>query len=103
MPDEYPQQDQYQSDVSVRLRDLEQKHKLLKDRTLMIGENLVSEREETFNELQELKKTVLKLQQENARMQEFLKQISEHIAGLARKEELMILQRQIEIMNPWEH
>jgi len=99
MTEEYstPGAEQYLSDVNTRIRDIEEKQRLLKDRTLLIGQNLVEEKETTFQELQEMKKVVLKLKEENLRMKEFLQRISEQVSDLARKEELMILQRQFDM------
>ena len=91
---------QYFSNINTRLRDLEEKQKLLKDRTLLIGQNLVDGRESTFNELQESKKELLRLKKETLKMIEFVQRLSEQVSGLARKEELMILQRQIDILKP---
>ncbi len=98
MSDNAPPQEGYTSDVTVRLRDLELKHRLLRERTLLIGENLVEERDATFNEVQELKKMVLKLTYQNKQMQDFIQRLSEQVAGLARKEEIMMLQRQFDLL-----
>ena len=91
---------QYFSDVGGRLRDIEEKQRLLRDRLLLIGQNLVEERELTFNELQELKKTALLLKEEVLKMKEFIHVMSEQMSELARKEELMILQRQFDMFKP---
>lgn len=99
--EEYSQQSgpqQYFSDVNTRLRDLEEKQKLLKDRTLLIGQNLIEEKESTFTDLQELKKELLLLKQENLKMKEFIQRMAEQMSELARKEELMILQRQFDML-----
>jgi hypothetical protein len=99
MPEEIyenPEQ-QYFSDVNTRLRDIEEKQRLLKDRTLLIGKNLIDDRESSFNEMQELKKEVLLLKEQNRKMQEILKRITEHVSDTARKEEVLILQRQFDM------
>ena len=101
--DEYSSQSgaqQYFLDINARLRDLEEKQRLLKDRTLLIGQNLVEDRESTFETLKELKKSVLKLNEENLKMKEFIQRMSEQISSSARKEELMILQRQFDMFKP---
>jgi hypothetical protein len=95
MPEEYSQQ--YSSDVNTRLRDIEERQRLLKDRILLIGQNLVEEREKTFQDIQEMKKIVLELKMEGVKMKDFLQRLSEQISESARKEELMILQRQFDM------
>jgi len=99
MVEEYatPGAEQYFSDVNTRIRDIEEKQRLLKDRTLLIGQNLIEEKETTFTVLQEMKKEVFKLKEENLKMKEFLQRIAEQTSNLARKEELMILQRQFDM------
>jgi hypothetical protein len=91
---------QYFSDVNTRLRGMEEKQRLLKDRTLLIGQNLVEDRESTSEDLRELKKEFLQLKQENLRMKEFLQRMSEQVSRLARKEEVMIIQRQLDMFKP---
>jgi predicted nucleic acid-binding Zn-ribbon protein len=76
MAEEYPTSaapQQYFSDVNTRVRDLEEKQRLLKDRTLLIGQNLVEDREEIFNELHELKKSILQIKEETTRMFDMFK------------------------------
>jgi len=83
--------------VNTRLRDIEERQRLLRDRVLLVGQSLVETREKSFSELQEMKKSVGILKEESQRMRELLQRIAEQISGLARKEELMILQRQFEL------
>lgn len=89
---------QYFSDLTTRIRDLEERQRLLKDRTLLIGQNLVNEREKTFEDIQELKKIIFRLNEENLRMKEMMQRVSEQITDFARKEDLSILQRQFDII-----
>ena len=100
MGDELQYSQQYFSDFNTRLRDIEEKQRLLKDRILLIGQNLIEEREKNFNELQELKKITIQLKDENIRIRELVHRISEQVSEFARKEELMILQRQLDIIKP---
>jgi len=85
-------------DVNTQLRDLEEKQRLLKDRILLIGQSLVEEREKNFKEIQQLKKEFIKFKEENLRMKEFLQRVTEQLSNTSRKEELMIIQRQLDIM-----
>ncbi|MBU0760890.1 MAG: hypothetical protein KJ600_02305 [Nanoarchaeota archaeon] len=89
--------DRFFSDINTRIRDLEEKHRLLKDRMLLISDSFVKEREKNFNEIQEMKKVVGVLMEQNKRLKEILLRISEGVDKSARKEELMILQRQFDL------
>ena len=88
---------QFFSDMNTRLRDLEEKQRILKDRILLIGESLIREREKNFVEIQDMKKVIIKVQEENLRLKEFVHRITEHLSNAARKEDLMILQRQFDL------
>ncbi|MBI5803726.1 hypothetical protein HY450_00615 [Candidatus Pacearchaeota archaeon] len=85
------------SDINTRIRDLEEKQRLLRDRMLLISDTFVKEREKNFNELQEMKKIVEMLRVDNLRLKEIVMKIGESIGNVARKEELMILQRQFNL------
>ncbi len=95
-----PMSQEYFSDVNNKLRDLEEKQNLLKERILLIGQNLIEDRESTSTDIQELKKIVLNLKEETLRIKELIKSISGQISEFARKEELMILQRQFDMFKP---
>jgi len=84
-------------DSNTRIRDLEEKIRLLKDRLLLVGKSVIEHREKSFEENQELKKTVLRLSEENARIKELLERVSEQLNSVPRKEELAILQRQFDL------
>ena len=50
---EYTYQAQGFSDASIRTRDLEEKQRILKDRILLIGQNLIETKEETQEKIAE--------------------------------------------------
>ena len=86
------------SDSSNKIRDVEEKQRLLKDRVLLIGQSLIEERDRTFKEIQELKKTVLSVKEDNDRIKELLERVVEQLNNVARKEELSIIQRQLDLI-----
>jgi len=88
------------SDFNTKLRDIEEKQKLVKERVLLIGENLVSGREESIKEIAELKIRTENLEKEMQRIKETLSSLIEEIHNLARKSELEILQRQFKMFEP---
>lgn len=95
-PIEYSPQ-QFSSDFNARVRDIEDKLSLFKNRVLLLGQSHIEGREKSFKEIQELKKTVLQLKEENLRIKELLQRITEQLSSTARKEELTILQRQFDL------
>ena len=101
--EEYQAPQQYFSDINTRLKDLEEKQKLIKDRTLLIGQNLIETKEDNFQEIQQLKKEFMILKEENTKIKDLLQRIAEQIADFSRKEELMILQRQFDMFRGYEN
>lgn len=91
-------QQQTSMDTNIRLRDLEEKNRLLRDRVLLLGQSVVEEREKGFKEIQEMKGKVIKLKEDVDRLKELMQRVAEQISQTARKEELMILQRQFDLM-----
>ncbi len=85
-------------DLNTQLRDIEEKQRLLKDRVLLIGQTLIEEREKNFKEVQALKKDLISVKAENTRMKEFVQRITEQLSSTARKEDFMILQRQLDLI-----
>jgi hypothetical protein len=88
------------SEFSTRLRDIEERQRLIKDRTLLIGENLVSVKGETIREISKLKIKTDNLEKELERMKEALSSLISESKNFARKSELEILQRQFKMFQP---
>jgi len=84
-------------DLNVRIRDLEGKNRLLRDRVLLLGQSVVEERDKSFKDIQEMKSSMIKMKEDLNRLKELMQRMAEQIAQTARKEELMILQRQMDL------
>lgn len=78
----------------MKLSDLEEKQKLIKDRLLLIGENLIEIKQETENSLVGIKKEIQTLKAGMERMLAFLESASSEFSKFARKEDLDILVKQ---------
>lgn len=88
------------SDFNTKLRDIEERQRLIKDRVLLIGENLVNSKEETIKEISELKVRTENLEKEIERIKDALSSLIEETRNFARKSELEILQRQFKMFQP---
>jgi len=91
-------QEQPSLDVNIRLRDLEEKNRLVRDRVLLLGQSVIDERDKSFREIQEMKSNLIILKEDVNRLKELLQRMAEQIIQMARKEELMILQRQLDLL-----
>jgi hypothetical protein len=88
------------AEFGTRLRDIEEKQRLIKDRVLLIGENLVNAKSDTINEISKLKVKTDNLEKELERMKSTLSSLIEESKNFARKSELEILQRQFKMFQP---
>jgi protein subunit release factor A len=102
------QQEQYNqgydvlTDITIKFRDIEEKQNILKDRVLLIGENLVSVKEDADQELAQLKLRILELEEEVKKIKLNLQSILESTDNFARKNEVDILKRQFQMFQPLE-
>ncbi len=90
----------YDSQSNSRIKDLEEKQNLLKDRLLLIGHNLIETKEEDSKKITELKKDVEGLKEEIRKMKNFLEMVSEELSKFARRDDLEILTKQAKMFKP---
>lgn len=93
---------QYGGDVNTKVRDLEEKQRILKDRLLLIGQNLVEMREKTKEDLIEMKKELEVMKRSVERLTSFLETASAEFSKFAKKEDLEILSKQARMFQPLE-
>ncbi len=87
-------------EFGTRLNEIEEKQKLLKDRTLLIGENLISTKEEYEKHFLDIKKQIAEINLTLNEIKRFDKRIINEIENFARKAEVEILERQIKLFQP---
>jgi predicted nucleic acid-binding Zn-ribbon protein len=90
----------YYDEASTKLRDLEEKQRILKDRLLLIGKNLIETKEEINEKILEMKKDIQSLKQSMERLTSFLETASGEFSKFARKEDLEILSKQAKMFQP---
>lgn len=93
---------QYFLEFSTRLKDIEEKQRIIKDRLLLTGSNLIETREDFRNTLIDLKKEIEVLKRDTQKMKSFLDTISSEFSKFARKEDLDILIKQAKMFQPLE-
>jgi len=96
------QGDPYWSETIVRFRDLEERQKILKDRLLLIGQNLVEIKEKNTKDLLEIKKELEIIKNNMEKLVSFLETASGEFSKFARKEDLEILSKQAKMFQPLE-
>lgn len=96
----YPEQ--YVEDSNAQIKDLEEKQRILKDRLLLIGQNLIETKEETNQKILEIKKEILILKENMEKAISFLETASNEFSKFAKKEDLEILSKQAKMFQPLE-
>ena len=89
------------SEFNTKLRDIEERQRLIKDRVLLIGENLVDLKQDSLKEIGELKVKTESLEREIERIKETLSLLIEESKNYARKSELEMLYRQFKMFQPF--
>ena len=90
----------YLGDVNVKVRDIEEKQRILQDRILLIGENLIEIKEKNREKMLEMKKDIEELKQKTQRIISFIETISEEFSKFAKKDDLEILIKQAKMFQP---
>jgi len=88
------------TEFSTRLNEIEEKQRLIKDRVLLIGENLISTKEELDKETSEFKNQIKQIDFELKSLKQLVERITNELGNFARKSELEILDRQIKMFKP---
>lgn len=102
MTEEVAYQDAGLTELTYKVRDLEEKQRIMKDRLLLIGQNLVELKEDVIKKNLEVKKELEEIKQVIERTKSFLESASEEFSKFARKEDLEILQKQAKLFQPLE-
>jgi len=102
MGEDKNQDTSYFQNQGVSIRDLEERQRILKDRLLLIGQNLIEIKEKNEESIIELKKEVERMKENFDRMKSFIETLSGEFSNFARKEDLEILTKQAKMFQPME-
>ncbi len=96
------QENYYSQNASptIKIRDIEEKQRILKDRVLLTGRNLIDNKEKTEEKINEIKKDMEIMKQKLERMVSFIETLSGEISNFAKKEDVEILAKQARMFQP---
>lgn len=83
--------------VNTKIRDLEEKQKILRDRLLLVGQNLIEIKEKTNLDMLEIKKSLELMKSTIERLVSFLEIASSEFQKFAKKEDIELLSKKIKI------
>ncbi len=87
-------------DVITRLRTLESKQEYLREKLLVVNQNMIEEYKELFSEIKTINSDVKEIKHNLLEIQDAIKKIAKEIENFAPKESLKILEKYINIWNP---
>lgn len=99
------QEDQTQyflADFNTRLQDLEGKNSTLRDRAIMLGENLISLKEKIDEEMAELKKSLKAIEKKLEQTNSLAKNVASETESFVRRDEMVLIERMLKDFQPLE-
>ena len=91
---------QYFTETSTRVRDLEEKQRIIKDRILLIGQNLIEVKDEVHDVFLSIKRDIEIMKRDIERLKSFFETASSEFSKFAKKDELDVLAKQAKMFQP---
>jgi len=88
------------SEFNSRIADIEEKQRLLKDRMILVGKNIVELREQSSKDIVEIKVRLDEIERTLEKLTNNFLRIGEEIEKKARKSELEIIEKQLKMFQP---
>ena len=98
MDGDYNPQGNFSENFGVK--DLEEKQNILRDRLLLVGQNLIETKDEHSEKILQMKKNLEILKQDVEKIKSFIEVISSELSKCARKDDLEILRKQAKMFQP---
>jgi hypothetical protein len=88
------------SEFNLRIADIEEKQRLLRDRMMLVGKNIVELREQASKDITDLKVRLDDIEKNIEKLIAGFLRIGEELEKKARKSELEIIERQLKMFQP---
>lgn len=90
------------SDLNTRIRDAEERNKITKERTLLLGKNLIDSKEEIGKELIILKQKSATTEIELEKIKKITNALIQETGKYVKREEIMLVERMLKDFQPLE-
>lgn len=88
------------TEFGTRLNEIEEKQRLIKDRILLVGENLISTKEDSLKQDSEIKIQLKQIDFEIKTLKRLMARVVNELPNFAKKSEVEILAKQAKIFQP---
>jgi predicted nucleic acid-binding Zn-ribbon protein len=105
MVDPQPQDNQIKfllSDFNTRLRDLDERNKLIRERVLLLGKNLISSRQDIEENLREIKRENQSIKQDVEKIKKVSNSLLTEFNKFVKREEIGLIERMLKDFQPLE-
>ncbi len=90
------------SDFNTRLKDTDERNKLIRERVLMLGKNLISSRKESEDEVKIIKQENIQIKQDLEKLKRISNSLLTEFNKFAKREELTLIERMLKDFQPLE-
>jgi predicted nucleic acid-binding Zn-ribbon protein len=88
------------SDFNTRLRDLDERNKLIRERVLLLGKNLISSRQDMEEEVKEIKQDNITIKQELEKLTRTTSALLTEFNKFVKRDELAVVERMLRDFQP---
>lgn len=90
------------SDFNTRLRDVEERNRLIRERVLLLGKNLVSSKQDTDDLIDEIKKENKEIKAELEKLRKTSNNLSSEFGKFVKRDEIILIERMLKDFQPLE-
>jgi hypothetical protein len=90
------------SDFNTRLKDVDEKNKIIRERVLLLGKNLINSRQETEEEIKKIKQENSKIQKDLDKLKRTSNALLTEFNKFVKREELAMIERMLKDFQPLE-
>lgn len=90
------------SDFNTRLGDLDERNRLIRERVLLLGKNLISSRQDTEDEIKEIKKDNQQIKKDLTEIKKVSNKLISEFNKFVKKEEILLIEKMLKDFQPLE-
>ena len=90
------------ADFNTRLRDIDERNRLIRERVLLLGKNLISSRQDVEDELKEIKKDNIEIKADLEKLKKISSSLLTEFNKFVKREEIVLVERMLKDFQPLE-
>ena len=90
------------ADFNTRLRDIDERNRLIRERVLLLGKNLISSRQDVEDELKENKKDNIEIKADLEKLKKTSSSLLTEFNKFVKREEIVLVERMLKDFQPLE-